>query len=66
MIDKFEASGGSGDSATLGEAHIELTLPASLSRALDAWIAAQLEPKPTREKAVLQILQEVLGTRFGS
>jgi hypothetical protein len=61
-----DALGSAAEAAEPAQAPLELTLPGGLSRALDAWIANQIEPKPTRETAILQILREALGPRFGS
>ena len=38
-----------------------LTLTAELSAALDAWIAAQPEPRSTRAEAIARLLAEALG-----
>jgi hypothetical protein len=59
-------TGSAAEGTGSAEARVELTLPGGLSRALDAWIANQIEPKPSRETAILQVLQEALGPRFGS
>jgi hypothetical protein len=40
------------------------TMPASLSTAIDAWIALQLEPRPTRPEAIRFILQDWLASRL--
>ncbi|GAC1331153.1 MAG: hypothetical protein NVSMB26_09210 [Beijerinckiaceae bacterium] len=45
---------------------ISLALPTGLARALDAWIATQLDPKPPRSEAILRLLREALAARFGS
>ena len=36
-------------------------MPIALSRAVDAWIAAQPEPRPTRPEAIRRLLAEALG-----
>jgi hypothetical protein len=38
-----------------------LTLTAELSGALDAWIGAQPEPRPSRAEAIGRLLAEALG-----
>jgi hypothetical protein len=38
-----------------------VTLTAELSGALDAWIGAQLEPRPSRPEAIGRLLAEALG-----
>ena len=37
------------------------TMPSNLSGALDAWIAAQPEPRPSRPEAIRRLLAEALG-----
>ena len=37
------------------------TMPRDLSDALDAWIAAQPEPRPSRPEAIRRLLAEALG-----
>jgi hypothetical protein len=66
LSDKSEAPEGVAEDAGSPELRLELTLVAGLSRALDAWIAIQLEPKPSRAAAVQRLLEEALGSRFGS
>ena len=39
----------------------ESRLSEDLSRRIDAWIAAQPEPRPTRREAISRLLSEVLG-----
>ena len=41
---------------------IGLRLPSSLAGSLDAWIAAQPEPRPSRSEAIRRILSQALGT----
>jgi hypothetical protein len=36
-------------------------IPIALSRAIDAWIAAQPEPRPSRPEAIRRILSQALG-----
>jgi hypothetical protein len=36
-------------------------MPIALSRAVDAWIAAQPEPQPSRPEAIRRLLAEALG-----
>ena len=46
---------------------ISLRLPASLGAALDAWIASQPEPRPSRPEAILRVLAHALaGVGAGS
>ena len=40
---------------------IESRLSEDLSRRIDAWIAAQPEPRPTRPEAIRRLLAEALG-----
>jgi Arc/MetJ-type ribon-helix-helix transcriptional regulator len=40
---------------------IGLRLPSSLAGSLDAWIAAQPEPRPSRSEAIRRLLAEALG-----
>jgi hypothetical protein len=35
--------------------------PATLTAALDAWIAAQPKPRPSRSEAIRRLLAEALG-----
>jgi len=39
----------------------ESRLSEDLSRRIDAWIAAQPEPRPTRPEAIRRLLAEALG-----
>jgi hypothetical protein len=41
----------------------ESRLTEELSGQIDAWIAAQPEPRPTRSEAIRRLLSETLGTR---
>jgi len=36
-------------------------MPRALSEAVDAWIAAQPEPRPARPEAIRRLLAEALG-----
>jgi len=46
---------------------ISLRLPESLGAALDAWIASQPEPRPSRPEAILRVLAQALaGVGAGS
>lgn len=46
---------------------ISLHLPPSLGAALDAWIASQPEPRPSRPEAILRVLAHALaGVGAGS
>ena len=36
-------------------------IPIALSRAIDAWIASQPEPRPSRPEAIRRLLAEALG-----
>jgi hypothetical protein len=36
-------------------------MPSDLSGALDAWISAQPEPRPSRPEAIRRLLAEALG-----
>ena len=36
-------------------------MPIALSRAVDAWIATQREPRPSRPEAIRRLLAEALG-----
>ena len=40
---------------------VESSLSEDLSRRIDAWIAAQPEPRPTRPEAICRLLAEALG-----
>ena len=40
---------------------VESRLSEDLSRLIDAWIAAQPEPRPTRPEAIRRLLAEALG-----
>jgi hypothetical protein len=40
---------------------IESRLSEDLSRRIDAWIASQPEPRPTRSEAIERLLAEALG-----
>jgi Arc/MetJ-type ribon-helix-helix transcriptional regulator len=40
---------------------IDLRLSEDLSRRIDAWIAAQPEPRPSRPEAIRRLLVEALG-----
>jgi Arc/MetJ-type ribon-helix-helix transcriptional regulator len=40
---------------------IESRLSEDLSRRIDAWIAAQPEPRPSRSEAIRRILSQALG-----
>ena len=46
------------------DVHVRLTRPAV--DALDAWTAAQPEPRPTRPEAIRRLLAEALGKTAGS
>jgi hypothetical protein len=41
----------------------ESRLSEDLSRRIDAWIAAQPEPRPTRSEAIRRLLNEALGMK---
>jgi hypothetical protein len=46
---------------------ISLRLPQALGVALDAWIASQPEPRPSRPEAILRVLAQALaGVGAGS
>lgn len=36
-------------------------IPIALSRAIDAWIGSQPEPRPSRPEAIRRILSQALG-----
>jgi metal-responsive CopG/Arc/MetJ family transcriptional regulator len=38
-----------------------LRMPAELNAKLDAWIAAQSEPKPSRSEAIRRLLERALS-----
>jgi Arc/MetJ-type ribon-helix-helix transcriptional regulator len=40
---------------------IDLRLSEDLSRRIDAWIASQPEPRPSRPEAIRRLLAEALG-----
>jgi Arc/MetJ-type ribon-helix-helix transcriptional regulator len=46
------------------DVHVRLTRPALDT--LDAWIAAQPEPRPSRPEAIRRILAEALGKTAGA
>jgi hypothetical protein len=46
------------------DVHVRLTRPAL--DALDAWIAAQTEPRPSRPEAIRRILLQALGNLAGA
>ena len=50
-----------GQPTTKSEPIDELRLSENLSRRIDAWIAAQPEPRPTRPEAIRRLLAEALG-----
>jgi hypothetical protein len=41
-------------------------MPIALSRAIDAWIAAQREPQPSRPEAIRRLLAEALEKTVGA
>jgi Arc/MetJ-type ribon-helix-helix transcriptional regulator len=50
------------EGVTHGE-FIGLRLPSSLAGSLDAWIAAQPEPRPSRSEAIRRLLAQALGNQ---